>query len=51
MGNKKWHFYNVEGRKSPSFCEKIKKNAFFWENILSVKKKAVPLHRFSADVI
>ena len=30
--------------------KKYRKIAFFLENILSVKKKAVPLHRFSADV-
>ena len=30
--------------------KKYRKNAFFLENILSVKKNVVPLHRFSADV-
>ena len=31
--------------------KKYRKNAFFLENILSVKKNVVPLHRFSADVL
>jgi len=30
--------------------KKEDKNAFFLKNILSVEKKALPLHRFSADV-
>ena len=36
---------------APLFMKKEGKNAFFLKNILSVKKKALPLHRFSADVL
>ena len=44
-------FNHWRGGFAPLFMKKYTKIAFFSENILSVKKKAVPLHRFSADVI
>jgi hypothetical protein len=31
--------------------KKHTKNAFFLQNIWSIQKKAVPLHRFSADAL
>ena len=33
------------------FEKKCRKKWFFWQNIWSIEKKAVILHRFSADVI
>ena len=49
--DKKSIFIIWRGDFAPLFVKKHIKSAFFLENILSVKKKAVPLHRFSADVI
>jgi hypothetical protein len=40
----------LRGEFAPLFVKKEDKNAFFLKNIWSVEKKAVLLHRFSADV-